>query len=633
MSNATLFANNQGTVTIGSNATFQTVQGDTVTNYISHCNTHAVDQVTLNGRTYRHIIYGDLVFRRRDSSRIFSVTIKPEGEALTSRTSVESQIIKVRKTTHTTEIVGFGGTFTATAYEPVDKSDDGFKLVLDCIQKAATSLRSPFLHQLFAFSGPNLSTMIAHNELANGLGYSNQFRGKNWTVYHYLSYTHWWATNSLREDEAVVFPVVNRWRNWSLDLKTLSWHYDPASVAIDPPGEFDLVPYPNGFPLHQGTVQQLNTAEIVTCVEKSLSDVLCLAASLEGRWIGNLSGYAKHGLLTFGTIVDYNKAGMLAHLPSTPPLEWICRSRHPDVKVSFSSLVPWRLDFSFCKPGNFEVTLDVSWCIPEKDCIQLRNAYLCQSLPFLSNCNDVRRVVYIDQVGFKLKATFCHDFMTSSTPAYLFVPPLPVEIINDMKCIRYPFPRPLFYWSHDLQGKQIIAEEKWEEFGIPKLEMKDLVGSYWFSEDYALVQEHLTSRKYNLDGRQYAQDHGYPELIHADPHDVRLMLVHEESESGSEMPITSSSNGSTDDGSATATGALNNLKLVEEAEPDSQHKPNALKNPIILCPTSLFDWLTFLEKIHAMSQCQQEERAKAATRELKNLWLKSSTGSSQSHGF
>ncbi|KAK1233321.1 hypothetical protein PQX77_003528 [Marasmius sp. AFHP31] len=389
--------------------------------------------------------------------------------------------------------------------------------------------------------------MIAHNELANGYRYINQFQKKNRTVFYYLNYTHLLATNSLREDEAVVFPVVNRWRNWSLNLKTLSWHYDPASVAIDPPGEADLVPYFNNFPpLHQGTVQPLNTAEIVTCVEKSLSDVLCLVASMDERWIGGLSGYAKHGLLTFGAIVDDNKAGNLAYLPSTPPLEWSCNSHHLDVK-----------------PGNFKVTLNISWHISEEDRIQLqnqlRNAYLCQSLPFLNDCGDVRDVVYIDQVGFELKATFHHDPATSSTPAYLFVPPLPVEIINNMKCVRYPFPRPLFYWSHDSQGKQIIAEEKWEEFGIPKLEVKDLVGSCWNSQQYAFVQEHLTLKNHNLDGRQYAQEYGYPELIYVDPHD--------------------------------------------------------------LCSIPLSRWSKFVEKIHTASHLRKE-KAKAKIRKLKTLWSK-----------
>ncbi|KAK1217879.1 hypothetical protein PQX77_019458 [Marasmius sp. AFHP31] len=438
MSNAAYFANAQGTI-IGPDADFRTVHGDAITNHNSYQCTHGKDRVVLYGKTFRRIMDGDIVIRRQDSSRVISVAISPEGGVSTSKTSsAESQVVQVRKTTQTAEVVGFGGMFTLTTYELVNENDDGFKLVLDCVQKAATSLRSPFLHQLFAFCGPNLSTMIAHN----------------------------------------------------------------ASVAIDPPDEFDLIPHPNDFPpLHQGTVQQLNTAEIVTCVEKSLSDVLCLVASIEGSRIGNLSGYAKHGLLTFGAIIDFNKAGILACLPFTPSLKWFCR-------------MPWRLDFSFCKPGNFKVNLDISWCIPEKDRIQLRNAYLCQSLPFLSDCKDMQDVVYIDEVGFQLKATFQYDPTTSSTPAYLFVPPLPVETINNIQCVQYPFATPLFYWSHDPQGKQIIAEEKQEEFGIPKLEINDLVGSCWMGDRYKFVQEQLMLQNYNLDGRQYAREHGYPELIY-----------------------------------------------------------------------------------------------------------------------
>ncbi|KAK1234959.1 hypothetical protein PQX77_001829 [Marasmius sp. AFHP31] len=583
MSAPNYFANAQGTI-IGSHPDFRTVYGNAITNNYPQC-THG-QGIELNGRTFRQILDSDLNLQRRISSQVISVNITPGGEVSTFRRpqSTECRTTRVRKTVHTTKVAGVEGVFTVAMFEPVDKDDiEGFKLVLECVQKAATSLQSPFLHQLFAFSGPNLSTMIAHNELTNGDGYSCQFREKNWTVYYYLAYTRLLATNSLREDEAVVFPVVDRWRNWSLDLKTLSWHYDPASVAIDPPGEFDLVPYPNGFPpLHQGTVKQLDTAEIVTCVEKSLSDILCLVASFERRWGGNMSGYAKYGLLTFGAIIDFNKAGILAHLPSTPSLKWFCKSDHPDVKVSFSSSVPWRLDFSFRKPGNFKVTLDIGWRISGKDCIQLRNAYLCQSLPILSNCNDVDRVVYIDQVGFELKATFHHDPITSSTPAYLFVPPLPVEIINNMQCVRYPFPRPLFYWSHDPQGKQFIAEGNWKEFGIPKLKIRDLVGSCWMSERYAFVQEHLTSKNYNLDGRQYAQEHGYPQLIHGDPHDVRLMPVHEEGKSGSGMPMQSSSNGSMDDGSATASGGPKNVKPVDKADSDPQHESKPLNNSIAL---------------------------------------------------
>ncbi|KAK1222917.1 hypothetical protein PQX77_014194 [Marasmius sp. AFHP31] len=514
MSAPSYFAHAQAPITIGSHATFQTVHGDAITNNNSYQCAHAEDRVVVHGRRYRRIIDGDLVFRRQHSSKVISVTIKPEGGVSTFRTSTESQVVNVRRTTRTAEVVGFGGMFTATTFEPADENDEGFQSVLECVLKAATTLRSPFLRQMFAFSGPNLSTLVAHDELADGDGYTGQFEGKNRVVYHYLRYTNAVAINSLRGDETVVFPVTRRWRDWSVNLKTLSWHFDPASVALDPPDEADLQPFRNHLPpLRQEALRHLNTAEIVACVEESLGDVLCLVALYEERWESDLSDFAKHGFLTFRAVVDGHNAGILAHLPSTSPLEWFCRSEHPDVKASISNSVPWRVDFSFRKPGNVRVTIDFGWRIPEKERVQHRAAYLCQSLS-LNGCDDVEDVVYIDQVGFKLTTTFHYNPTTSATQAYLFVPPLPVEIINNMNCIQYPFPEPLFYWSHDPQGEQIIGEENWEECGIPKLETEDWVGPCWECESYNFVRDHLMSGNYDLDGRRYAREHGHPELIY-----------------------------------------------------------------------------------------------------------------------
>ena len=118
--------------------------------------------------------------------------------------------------------------------------------------------------------------------------------------------------------------------------------------------------------------------------------------------------------------------------------------------------------------------------------------------------------MYIDHVGFQLKGTF-HS--TQFTSAFLFPPPLPVEYINGMPCIKHPLPESLVYWSLDQGGKTRIAEADWQKFNIPKLELETWIGSYWRSGDYTIVREVLSSMKYTLDGRQYAKDHGYPELI------------------------------------------------------------------------------------------------------------------------
>ncbi|KAK1227255.1 hypothetical protein PQX77_009741 [Marasmius sp. AFHP31] len=509
MSGPTFFANARGT-TIGANATFQAAYGNVVINNPPPQCTHAEDRVVLHGKTYRRIIDGDLVYRRQLSSQVISIAIKPESGGGTS-TLKESQLVQVRKTRRTAEVVGVGGMFTVTTFEPAGESDDEFDSVLECVLKAATSLRSPFLTQLFAFGGSNLSAMIAHDELADGYGYVDQFWEKNRIVYYYLIYTYGTAVESLRDDKTV---VTHRYRDWSVNLKTLSWQYDLASVALDPPGEEHLQAFYNHLsPLCQDTVRQLDTTEIIACVEETLGDILCLVASYDRSWIGDLSGFAKHGFLTFGSVIHWHNAEILAYFPSIPPLEWFCKSSHPNVKASFSSSVPWRVDFSFRKTGDFQVNLDFGWRIPERNRNQLQTAFLCQSLLFLNNWEDAREVVYVGQVGFIL-TTYHHDPAMSSKPTYLFVPPLPIKIINNMHCIPYPLPKPLFFWSHDPQGKEAIAEERWEKLGIPKLELQHWVGSCWQRDNYDFVYNHLISRDYDWDGREYAREHDYPELIY-----------------------------------------------------------------------------------------------------------------------
>ncbi|KAK1216707.1 hypothetical protein PQX77_020659 [Marasmius sp. AFHP31] len=307
--------------------------------------------------------------------------------------------------------------------------------------------------------------------------------------------------------------------DWLFNVKSLTWQYDPASVLLNPPSERDLAPFHDPLtPLRQETLPRLDTAEIVACVERSFGDVLHLLALYGTGWCCDLSNFAQHRLLTFGAVFSY-KRGILAYLPSIPSPERYCKSRSPNLKASYSSSVPaWRVDLTFCKTGHTQVTLYFGWCMPEKHRNQLRCAYLCQSLSFYSNSDDVRHVFFIDEIGFSLEGAFPDDLTTRLKPLYLFIPPLPSDIINNTHRIRYPLPKNLFYWSHDPQGRTAVVEEDWEKFGIPKLRVQGWFGSSWEKHLYAYVQHHLRSGGYELDGKQYARDHGYPELIHANPH-------------------------------------------------------------------------------------------------------------------
>ncbi|KAK1234565.1 hypothetical protein PQX77_002231 [Marasmius sp. AFHP31] len=537
---------------LGANANFQAIAGNSTT--IQNYNTsEREDRLTVRGRTVRKVIDGDIIFQRVLSSEVLSVKFKPEGAS----TSTESQVVKIKKMEQTAEIYGYQGKFTVTSLEPVEEKDrEKFKEIAKIVLETAMCGRSALLKQIFAVAeSENTMTTIACDgelpvgnlnfrpskavELADGFVFSDQYyRGKEWIVLYYLDYTLADGVQALRADGTLRFPVTNRWRDWSFNVRNLTWQYNPASLCLDPPEEQHLIPilYPTP-PLRQETLRHLDTAEIIALVEESLGDVLFLIAALGGTWDTSLSYYARHGLLTLGTVVNRWEPEILAHLSSTPSPEWFCWSRNPDVKADVSS--SGRVDLSFQKTGDVKVVLQFGWRIPEKDPLQLECAFLCQSLHFGDDCEDVTDVVYIDEVGFNLQCTFPVDPTNCSTPAYLFVHPLPTDFINNLHCIRYPLPEKLFYWSHDPQGRIAIAEEDWERFGIPKLSVQEWVCSFWRKEHYAVVREHLRSRSCSLDGKQYAREHGYPDLILADPHDTARLEELEWSESDIPEPETS----------------------------------------------------------------------------------------------
>ncbi|KAK1224179.1 hypothetical protein PQX77_012931, partial [Marasmius sp. AFHP31] len=355
--------------------------------------------------------------------------------------------------------------------------------------------------------------------LADGDEFTDLYWEKDMIVYYYVEYTRSLAIQSLYNDETMRFPVTDRWEDWSFNLKTLSWHYDLAAISLNPPHEKDIPSLFNPLPpLRQETVPRLNTSEISAYIEETFGNVLHLIALFEQWWITDLSYYARHGLLTFGAVIDNNKPGILAHHSSTPSPEWFCLSHNPDVKATLSS--SGRVDLEFHKTADVKVHLEFGLRIPINNRNQLCCAYLNQSLRLYDDSDDMRDLVYIDQVGFNLKGTFVNYPTTCNLPAYLFVPPLRTEVINNLYCIRHPLPQSQFYWAHDPQGRSVIAEADWKKFGIPKLRVEEWIGTYWDKEDYTMVRDHLCHKNYDLDGGQYAREHGYPELVFADPHDT-----------------------------------------------------------------------------------------------------------------
>ncbi|KAJ8095731.1 hypothetical protein PM082_022838 [Marasmius tenuissimus] len=267
--------------------------------------------------------------------------------------------------------------------------------------------------------------------------------------------------------------------------RTHAWQYDVASVFISPPSENisldSFYCYPP--PLRQDTRPRLDADGIVSCFEEQFGDFLHLIASAGvAKHVKDLSDFARHGYLTFGAIVDCNKPEVLAYFPSTPSPKWNCWSFTADVKANYST----------------------------------------------SDCDDLYNdLVFIDEVRFSLVGTFQSNPASSTTPAYLFVPPTPVEVVNNVYCIRYPLPGTLFFWCSDPDGQNVIFEENWEAYGIPQLEIITRIGSSWYWVVYTTIQDHLGKKSCTLDGRQYAREHGYPELIYGDPHNHTIAIVKE----------------------------------------------------------------------------------------------------------
>ncbi|KAK1220936.1 hypothetical protein PQX77_016262 [Marasmius sp. AFHP31] len=521
---ATYFSNAHNP-TVGDHANFQNVAGNAITTNNYHVSQR--DRMNVNGRTIRVVMDSDIHCLRLQSSEILSVDVKPDDEASTSS---KSQVVRLKKMVQTAEVSGWQGRYTATTLEPVDGEDqDLFKKMAKSVLQAAVCHRSALLTQVFAVTESDVMTMLTYNELTNANEVLSCWNKDHIGIY-YLSYIFNHAIRSLRDDKALTFPVTCRWEDWSIDFQTLTFHYNPANISLNPPSEEDLQLLPFHFsPLHQDAILQLNSTEIIAHVEKNLGDFLYLIAADGGGWITDLSNWAQNGLLTFGAIVQRKRPGTLAHFLSTPSPKLFCKSYSPDVEASYSN--SGRVDLSFQNTGNVNMTLRFGLRIPNND---LRVAYLCQSLPFYDGCRDAQDVVCIDCVGFRLEGIFCEDPATCPKPTYLFIPPLHTELINGLHCFRYPHSRNIFYWSNDPQGRDKIAEKDWERLRIPKLRVQGLIGSYWDDFEYICVRELLHQKNCTLDGKQYARERGYPKLIPGNPHDTTRFKELRSSEPDSE---------------------------------------------------------------------------------------------------
>ncbi|KAJ8075459.1 hypothetical protein PM082_019797 [Marasmius tenuissimus] len=356
-----------------------------------------------------------------------------------------------------------------------------------------------------------IPTFVLHEDLVNGRVFTDRYFLTENLVYQYLDCTNVSISNRVQtllkvplesrnirapcrqiaEDSGrLAIPRLDKlktagqvssgWVDWTFNLKTRTWHYD-ASASIEQPyeGYYRFTP----TPLPEGPLPQLDADEITTYFENTFGDFVYLIASLGYTVQVDLSGMAHYDQLTFGAVIDLFASEILAHFPSTPRPEWCFENRSYNIDAGYSekgvpeshpnpplltSLVPSRVDLTFHDTHNTQLNLYFSSRLPLKDRTRLRAAYLCQS-----DKDSYLSTYFIDEIGFSVTGHF----------------------------------------SRDPKGKTVISEKDWEQSGIPELEVETCVGSYWEDEEYNLVESHLHTKNYDIDGKQYAQDHGYPELI------------------------------------------------------------------------------------------------------------------------
>ncbi|KAK1218211.1 hypothetical protein PQX77_019112 [Marasmius sp. AFHP31] len=490
--------------------------------------------------------------------------------------------IGIISTVYTAEVVQFGErVFTVVSLETKDKRDQEAAAWLIWEQfhemlSLQTGLGSPGLTQLFGvIKSANVLSFIMHDELLNGDNLMDQYYsdsecqdGSIKIIPLYLQHTLDTAVEKLRADRSLAVPVTGDPRHWMFSLTTSAWQYNILSVASGGRSKFtcgymtqfiDSYRIPPPIALQQPeTRPHLDMSKIITFVEQSFGDLSYLLVSRSVvTWTegGNSPLYNERpGFWGFGTVVrklQTDEEEVVAHHPSESVPEWRCLSITSGVDVRYSDSVPSRVDFSYpdtyshstyCDPRGVVLRIRFTWCLSVDERNRFRAAYLTQSPYVLS---DPHECTYLDAIGFFLQSLDLKPISLANLrclPAYLFVPPLPIEWIDNMRSIHHPPSSPVFYWTFDPEGKHVIQERDWKKYNIPELQVGLSQGSRWEPWIYKTIEHYMHMKGYDSDWKQYARERGYPELVTDSPFDTRLKELSVEDAPGDvDVPIDSNS--------------------------------------------------------------------------------------------
>ncbi|KAG7091513.1 hypothetical protein E1B28_010541 [Marasmius oreades] len=284
-----------------------------------------------------------------------SRTLKPTNPF---RDRIESQgkFLKVKKRIGSAELVQFGDRrFTVVSFEPENEGDvEKLRAALRPLCEFALSSRLVCFTQIFGVGQSTTPTLIYYDELVDAEGIMKQYR-KTPVVFQYLLHrvnTSYDAVVDTGALQKLSIPFSQDLRDWTFNLRIRSFQYNIASNVLstkcNPP-----VYFRNRMPSLPSTCNPpLNSSEILVVVPNYLhllSDLACTTS------VKHLSDFIRHGVLTFGAVVDRTKPGILRHFPSIPPPEWYWENYSPDIIVKYSQSVPSHVNLTFEKMTDVQL--------------------------------------------------------------------------------------------------------------------------------------------------------------------------------------------------------------------------------------------------------------------------------------
>ncbi|KAL0569388.1 hypothetical protein V5O48_012583 [Marasmius crinis-equi] len=354
--NMAQFFSNSSQTKIGNQPVFQHVSGDAITNNnmtVIHKSQWCQSSTSLEEdegststtqHTLRKIDTGDIILRKEVSSWICDIVITTQTFKSLKPTNPfrgRLQAVRVRKRVFTAEIIRKDVRdlkFTVVTFEPEDPNDRekvsalvlldtplGLHVAID----KGSDVRSPRLTQLFGMGRSDTPVMILHDELVDGWTLCSRYLEAP-IIKFYIIYTAIAAMGTLADDEM---------------LTKMGIPYDLPSILILETNEDDYmrelsfwpIPFPQDI-----RPEDLEPHCIIAHFERCFGDFMYTCSV---RWsmkaVLELSDFACHDLLTFGTVVDYNNpaARILGHFPSVPHPIWECITQlNSDVNGSCSEL-------------------------------------------------------------------------------------------------------------------------------------------------------------------------------------------------------------------------------------------------------------------------------------------------------